>query len=68
MCGSELLPNPLHSPDLALSEKFEDGDELTAAVEGWLEDQNVEFYQLGINDWQPGWNKCVKLEGDYVEK
>ncbi|XP_048243687.1 histone-lysine N-methyltransferase SETMAR-like [Haliotis rufescens] len=49
-CGYELLPHPPYSPDLAPSDfhlfprlkkhlrgrRFEDDDELTAAVEGWL--------------------------------
>ncbi|XP_048251006.1 histone-lysine N-methyltransferase SETMAR-like [Haliotis rufescens] len=57
-CGYELLPHPPYSPDLAPSDfhlfprlkkhlrgrRFEDDDELAAAVEGWLGDQNVDFY------------------------
>ena len=41
---------------------------MTAAVEGWLGDQDVDFYRSGINDWKTRWDKCVELEGDYVEK
>ncbi|XP_071102349.1 histone-lysine N-methyltransferase SETMAR-like [Haliotis cracherodii] len=81
-CGYDLLPHPPYSPDLAPSDfhlfprlkkhlrgrRFEDDDELTAAVEGWLGDQNVDFYRSGITDWQTRWNKCVELGGDYVEK
>ncbi|XP_071093779.1 histone-lysine N-methyltransferase SETMAR-like [Haliotis cracherodii] len=81
-CGNELLPHPPYFPDLAPSHfhlfprlkknlrgrRFEDDDELTAAVEGWLGDQNVDFYRSGITDWQTRWNKCVELGGDYVEK
>ncbi|XP_071083734.1 histone-lysine N-methyltransferase SETMAR-like [Haliotis cracherodii] len=80
-CGYELLPHPPYSPDLAPSDfhlfprlkkhlrgrRFED-DELTAAVEVWLGDQNLDFYRSGISDWQTRWNNCVELGGDYVEK
>ena len=56
-CGYELLPHPPYSPDLAPSDKaektprgrFDDDGELTAAVEGWLGDQDVDFYRSGIN-------------------
>ncbi|XP_048253299.1 histone-lysine N-methyltransferase SETMAR-like [Haliotis rufescens] len=83
-CGYELLSHPPYSPDLAPSDfhlfprlkkhlrgrRFEDDDELTAAVEGTrgLGDQNVDFYRSGISDWQTRWNNCVELGGDYVEK
>ena len=81
-CGYELLPHPPYSPDLAPSDfhlfprlkkhlrgrRFDDDGELTAAVEGWLGDQDVDFYRSGINDWKTRWDKCVELEGDYVEK
>ena len=81
-CGYELLPHPPYSPDLAPSDfhlfprlkkhlrgrRFDDDGELTAAVEGWLGDQDVDFYRSGINDWITRWDKCVELEGDYVEK
>ena len=57
-CGYELFPHPLYSPDLAPSDlhlfprlkkhlwgrRFEEDDELTAAVEGWSGDQDVEVY------------------------
>ena len=80
--GYELLPHPPYSPDLAPSDfhlfprlkkhlrgrRFDDDGELTAAVEGWLGDQDVDFYRSGINDWKTRWDKCVELEGDYVEK
>ena len=42
---------------------------MTAAVDGWLKDQDVQFYCSGINDWQTGWNNHgLVLEGDYVNK
>ena len=81
-CGYELLPHPPYSPDLAPSDfhlfpklkkylrgrRFDDDNELTATVEGWLGDQPVDLFQSGIRDWQSRWNRCVELEGDYVEK
>ena len=55
-CGYELLPHPPYSPDLAPSSfhlfsrlkilsdwRFDDDDELTAIVEGWVEDQDVNY-------------------------
>ncbi|XP_067687143.1 histone-lysine N-methyltransferase SETMAR-like [Haliotis asinina] len=49
-------------------QKFQDDDELIAAVEGYLGDQDVEFFRSGISSWQTRWEKYVKLEGDYVEE
>ncbi|XP_048252672.1 histone-lysine N-methyltransferase SETMAR-like [Haliotis rufescens] len=70
-CGYE-LPSDFHLfPRLKKNlrgRRFEDDNELTVAVEGWLGDQNVDFYRSGISDWQTRWNKCVELGGDYVEK
>ncbi|XP_067660295.1 histone-lysine N-methyltransferase SETMAR-like [Haliotis asinina] len=57
-CGYEILPHPPYSPDLAPSDfhlfprlkkhirgkKFQDDDELIAAMEGFLGDQHVEFF------------------------
>ncbi|XP_071109960.1 histone-lysine N-methyltransferase SETMAR-like [Haliotis cracherodii] len=78
-CGYELLPHPPYSPDQVSSDfhlfprlkkhlrsrRFEDDDELTAAVEGWLGDQNVDFYRSGISDWQTRWNKCFETVQGY---
>ena len=81
-CGYELLPHPPYSPDLAPSDyhlflnlkkhlhgkRFIDDYELTTTIEGWLKDQDVNFYRQGIADLPKRWNKCIDSEGDYVEK
>ena len=68
-CGYKLFPHPLYSTHPAPSDLhlfprlkkhlcgrwFEEDEELTAAVEGWLGDQDVEVYWWGINDWQTRW-------------
>ena len=61
-CGYELLPHSPYSPDLAHSDfhlfsRLKNtfgvrGLMMTAATEAWLGDQDVGFYQSGINSWQ----------------
>ena len=37
------------------------------AVEVYFEDQDSSFYEEGIRKLHDRWNKCVNLQGDYVE-
>ena len=66
-CEYELLSHRTYSPDFSQAWirkqqhiwgwRFEADDKLTSAVESWLGNQDAEFYQLDINDWQTRWNK-----------
>lgn len=80
--GFELLEHPPYSPDLAPSDfylfsqlkkhlrgkKFEDDSEVMAAVEGFFEGQDDDFFSKGILGLEKRWTKCIELLGDYVEK
>jgi len=78
----ELLEHPPYSPDLAPSDfnlfpklklflagqRFSSNQEATAAVEGYIPDLTKNHYRDGIIALEHCWNKCISLEGDYVEK
>ena len=80
--GFELLEHPPYSPDLAPSDfylfprlkeqlrgrKFEDNDEVMAAVEAFFESCDQDFFSKGIRALEKRWTKCIELSGDYVEK
>ncbi|GFO17801.1 histone-lysine N-methyltransferase SETMAR [Plakobranchus ocellatus] len=71
----DIIPHPSHSPDLASSDfhrfgllkrhlrgkKFEDEDELIGEECDW-------FLKLDANSLLPRWQKCIALQGDYIEK
>ncbi len=38
------------------------------AVQSWLRQTPTEFYESGIFNLVPRWQKCIAVEGDYVEK
>jgi len=80
--GYHILPQPAYSPDLAASDfflfrnlkkelsgrRFSDNEEVINAVESWFARQKDTFYKDGIRQCRHRWEKCVVLEGDYVEK
>jgi len=81
-CGYEILPHPPYSPDLAPSDfflfpqmktplrgrRFDDTDEVIEEVEQWFSTQSEDFYNGGMRSVKQRWEKCVTLDGDYVEK
>ena len=80
--GFELLNHPSYSPDLAPSDfylfpklkdsfqgmKFESDDAVMTAVDEWLERQTIDFFENGIRSLEHRWDKCIRFQGDYVEK
>jgi [histone H3]-lysine36 N-dimethyltransferase SETMAR len=78
----EVLPHPPYSPDLAPSDyylfgplkehlsgqKFKNNEEVIAAAQDWLHHQPKSFYETGIKKLPGRWEKCVALQGDYIEK
>jgi hypothetical protein len=38
------------------------------AVNELFDDQNREFYFVGLNKLEHRWAKCVDVEGDFIEK
>lgn len=81
-CGFQLLPHPPYSPDLAPSDyylfpklkdalrgnRYSSESEVIDAVNDWLGDQSQEFFQAGIKALQHRLDKCIRLQGTYVEK
>jgi histone-lysine N-methyltransferase SETMAR len=80
--GFELLPHAAYSPDLAPSDfslfpnlkkfhagkKFASDLEVIAASNAYFEELYESAYKDGIKALEYRWNKCIQLEGDYVEK
>jgi len=78
----ELLELPPYSPDLAPSDfclfpklklflagqHYSSNQEATAAVEEYFADLTKNHYRDGIMALGHCWNKCISLNGDYVEK
>jgi hypothetical protein len=71
-----------HNPDLAPSDlhlfgprnqhlegrRFHNNEEVEMAVREWLRTQKLDFYRDEVFKFLPGWDKCVNVLGDYVEK
>ena len=49
------------------TQPFDDA-ELQAGVNEWLKSQAAKFYDDGINKLVHHYDKCLSLNGDYVEK
>jgi len=78
----ELFPHPANSPDLAPSDyhlfpklkeflggkRFTDIDELKKEVLKWFREVGTQFYADGINKLLSRYEKCLAVNGDYVEK
>ena len=78
----ELVPHPPYSPDLAPSDfflfpklktflagpKYGSNTEVISAAEGLLSDLDKSAYSDGIKAFETRLNKCIQLEGEYVEK
>lgn len=78
----QLLPHPAYSPDLAPSDfhlfgpmkdplrgvKFDGEKEIRAAVKNVLNSFPKSWFDEGMKKLEKRWNKCIDLEGDYVEK
>lgn len=78
----DVLDHPPYSPDLAPSDlhlfpnmkkwlgsqRFTDDEELKDSVSGWLRAQAAEFYSTGIEKLVTRYDKCLNVNGNYVEK
>jgi len=77
----ELLEHPPYSPDLAPSDyylfrnlkqfvrgkRFSSNEEAISVVEQYFAELPENHYRDGINLLQDHWNKCIEVEGDYIE-
>ena len=80
--GYELIPHPTYSPYLAPSDyflssylkkdirgrHFRSNEEVVAAVEEWVRDNDPGFFNSGLMALEHHWSKCIILEGNYIEK
>ena len=78
----ELLSHPPYSPDLAPSDfflfpklrehlkgvHFNDTNEAKQAAKTWLTKWSADYYINGIKGWKHCLEKCIDLDGHYVEK
>ena len=78
----ELLPHPAYSPDLAPSDfflfpnlkrslagkRFRSNEEVQCETDSYFEALDKSYYADGIKRLEYRWNKCIELQGDYVEK
>lgn len=78
----EPIPHPPYSPDLAPCDfyffpllkrdlkgnHYTSDDEVKAAVKSWIREKSEEFFSDGMKKLVTRWEKCVSLNGDYVEK
>jgi histone-lysine N-methyltransferase SETMAR len=78
----DVFPHPPYSPDLAASDfhlfphlhrwlggrRFSSDDEVKTAVHGYFENLDGTFYYTGIEKLVARFDKCLNLDGDYVEK
>jgi len=80
--GFKLLQHPPYSPNLVPSDyhifgllketlhchKFTSDEEAKEEVHTWLREQLKSFFSAGIQKLVERYNKCIVLQGDYVEK
>lgn len=78
----ETLRHPPYSPDLAPSDyhlfgpmkdalrgrHFPTAEDAEECVQKWLRTTPETFYSSGIRKLVKRWNKCIEMQGDYVEK
>ena len=76
------MPHPPYSPDLAPSDffllpkltehlkgvHFNDTNEAKQAAKTWLTKWSADYYKNGIKGWKHRLEKCIDLDGHYVEK
>jgi transposase len=80
--GWTVLPHPPYSPDLAPSDyhlfgkvkeslrgiHYENVSEVKRAFQSWIRKTPSEFFNEGICNLVPRWQKCIAANGDYIEK
>lgn len=81
-CGFTEISHPPYSPDLAPCDyylfsklksdlrgrKFETDDDLQAAVEAHFATKEENYFYKGIDTLSRRFNKCIELNGEYIEK
>ena len=76
------MNHPTYSPDLAPCDyflfrhlekhlpgrRFLSDTDIQGDVTSWLEGQDSGFYLAGMLSLPVKWNKCIELNGGYIEK
>ena len=76
------MPHPAYSPYLAPSDfflfpnlkkdirvlHFRSDEEVVTAVEEWVNGKDPDFFSSGLMALEHHWSKCIKLEGNCIEK
>ncbi|KAF7284497.1 hypothetical protein GWI33_022087 [Rhynchophorus ferrugineus] len=79
--GFELLSYPPYSPDLPPSDyflfldlkrmlvgkKFSSNEEVITETDAYFEAKNKSYYKNGIEKLEGRYNRCITLDGNYVE-
>ena len=79
--GWSVMRQQPYSPDLAPSDyhlfgpmkdhlrgrRFEGDAAVKSAVKEWIRSCSADFFRAGFLRWVERWEKCVQLNGDYVE-
>jgi hypothetical protein len=58
----------LHLKRFLACKNFESDDQLKESIEKWLTSQAADFYEQGIQNLVPRYDKCLSEGGDYVKK
>ncbi|GFX91346.1 uncharacterized protein TNCV_3688101 [Trichonephila clavipes] len=80
--GFELLLHPLYNPDLPPSDfflfsdlkrmlagqKFCADEEVIAETETYFKAEDKSYYKNGIEKLYDRYNRCIALEGNYIER
>ena len=80
--GLKVLPHPAYSPDLTPSDfwlfsamknplrgkRYSNLAGLDSAVSQWVQATPQEWFEEGIKKLPERWRKCVRIEGEYLEK
>ena len=64
---AERLPLVSKHENWLATQRFDDEADLQAGVNEWLKSQAATFYDDGINKLVHRYDKCLNLNGDYVE-
>jgi len=48
--------------------KIFDDENVICTANGWLEDQEQQFFYNGMRTLEKPWTKCIAVTGKYVEK
>jgi histone-lysine N-methyltransferase SETMAR len=78
----EIFDHPLYSPDLApidyhlftkmkvclATQRFHTNEELMDGVNNWLHNLVAPFFDEGLQNLVSRYDKCLNVDGNYVEK